>query len=76
MESFDKGLRESNHQVESGVDTGWFLWRVRGDELVYLRTIPMETAGPEPGSYWRGIAAIVASLESVSPSQIPGSSYT
>ena len=77
MESFDKGLRESNHQVESGVDTGWFLWRVRGDELVYLRTIPIGDDGrPEPVAIGEALQQFIASLESVSPSQIPGSSYT
>lgn len=77
MESFDKGLRESNHQVESAVDAGWFLWRVRGDELVYLRTIPIGDDGkPEPVAIGEALQQFIASLESVSPSQIPGSSYT
>lgn len=77
MESFDKGLRESNHQVESAVDAGWFLWRVRGDELVYLRTIPIGDDGkPEPVAIGEALQQFIASLESVSPSQIPGLSYT
>ena len=45
MESFDKVLRKPSHQVESTSDAGWFLWRVRGDELVYLRTIPIGVDG-------------------------------
>ena len=77
MESFDKGLRESSHQVESAVDAGWFLWRVRGDELVYLRTIPIGGDGrPESVAVGEALQQFIASLESVSPSQIPGSSCT
>ena len=77
MESFDKGLRKPSHQVESAVDAGWFLWRVRGDELVYLRTIPIGDDGkPEPVAIGEALQQFIASLESVSPSQIPGSSYT
>lgn len=77
MESFDKGLRESSHQVESAVDAGWFLWRVRGDELVYLRTIPIGVDGkPEPVTIGEVLQQFIATLESVSPSQISGLSYT
>lgn len=77
MESFDKGLRKPSHQVESAVDAGWFLWRVRGDELVYLRIIPIGDDGrPEPVAIGEALQQFIASLESVSPSQIPGSSYT
>ena len=77
MESFDKGLRKPGHQVESTSDAGWFLWRVRGDELVYLRTIPIGDDGkPEPVAIGEALQQFIASLESVSPSQIPGSSYT
>lgn len=77
MESFDKGLRKPSHQVESTSDAGWFLWRVRGDELVYLRTIPIGDDGkPEPIAIGEALQQFIASLESVSPSQIPGSSYT
>lgn len=77
MESFDKGLRKPSHQVEPTSDAGWFLWRVRGDELVYLRTIPIGVDGrPEPVAIGEALQQFIASLESVSPSQIPGSSYT
>lgn len=77
MESFDKGLRKPSHQVEPTSDAGWFLWRVRGDELVYLRTIPIGVDGkPEPVAIGEALQQFIATLESVSPSQIPGSSYT
>lgn len=77
MESFDKGLRKPSHQVEPTSDAGWFLWRVRGDELVYLRTIPIGVDGrPEPVAIGEALQQFIATLESVSPNQIPGSSYT
>lgn len=77
MESFDKGLRKPSHQVEPTSDAGWFLWRVRGDELVYLRTIPIRVDGrPEPVAIGEALQQFIATLESVSPNQIPGSSYT
>lgn len=77
MESFDKGLRKPSHQVESTSDAGWFLWRVRGDELVYLRTIPIGVDGrPELVAIAEALQQFIATLESVSPSQIPDSSYT
>lgn len=77
MESFDKGLRKPSHQVESTSDAGWFLWRVRGDELVYLRTIPIGVDGkPEPVTIGEVLQQFIATLESVSPSQISGLSYT
>ena len=77
MESFDKGLRKPSHQVESASDAGWFLWRVRGDELVYLRIIPIGDDGrPEPVAIGEALQQFIASLESVSPSQISGLSYT
>lgn len=77
MESFDKGLRKPGHQVESTSDAGWFLWRVRGDELVYLQAIPIGANGrPEPVAIAEALQQFIASLELASPSQIPGSSYT
>ena len=77
MESFDKVLRKPSHQVESTSDAGWFLWRVRGDELVYLRTIPIGVDGrPELVAIAEALQQFIATLESVSPSQIPDSSYT
>ena len=77
MESFDKGLRKPSHQVEPTSDAGWFLWRVRGDELVYLRTIPIGVDGrPEPVAIGEALQQFIATLESVSPNQIPDSSYT
>ena len=77
MESFDKGLRKPSHQVEPTSDAGWFLWRVRGDELVYLRTIPIGVDGrPEPVAIGEALQQFIATLESVSLNQIPGSSYT
>lgn len=77
MESFDKGLRKPSHQVESTSDAGWFLWRVRGDELVYLRTIPIGVDGkPEPVAIGEALQQFIATLESVSLSHIPGLSYT
>lgn len=77
MESFDKGLRKPSHQVESTSDAGWFLWRVRGDELVYLRTIPIGVDGkPESVTIGEVLQQFIATLESVSPSQISGLSYT
>ena len=77
MESFDKVLRKPSHQVESRSDAGWFLWRVRGDELVYLRTIPIGVDGrPELVAIAEALQQFIATLESVSPSQIPDSSYT
>ena len=77
MESFDKVLRKPSHQVEPTSDAGWFLWRVRGDELVYLRTIPIGVDGrPELVAIAEALQQFIATLESVSPSQIPDSSYT
>lgn len=77
MESFDKGLRKPSHQVEPTSDAGWFLWRVRGDELVYLRTIPIGVDGrPEPVAIGEALQQFIATLESVSLSHIPGLSYT
>lgn len=77
MESFDKGLRKPGHQVESASDAGWFLWRVRGDELVYLQAIPIGINGrPEPLAIAEALQQFIASLKLASPSQIPGSSYT
>lgn len=77
MESFDKVLRKPSHQVEPTSDAGWFLWRVRGDELVYLRTIPIGVDGrPEPVAIGEALQQFIATLESVSLSHIPGSSYT
>lgn len=77
MESFDKGLRKPGHQVESTSDAGWFLWRVRGDELVYLQAIPIGINGrPEPLAIAEALQQFIASLKLASPSQIPGSSYT
>lgn len=77
MESFDKGLRKPGYQVESTSDAGWFLWRVRGDELVYLQAIPIGVNGrPEPVAIAEALQQFIASLELASPSQIPGSSYT
>ena len=77
MESFDKVLRKPSHQVESTSDAGWFLWRVRGDELVYLRTIPIGVDGrPELVAIAEALQQFIATLESVSLSHIPGLSYT
>lgn len=68
MESFDEGLRKPGHQVESTSDAGWFLWRVRGDELVYLRGIPVGDDGrPDAAIVSEALQEFIESIESVSP---------
>lgn len=67
MESFDRTLRGLNHRAESADDAGWFLWRVRGDELVYLRGIPVGDDGsPDPVVIGKALQEFIESIESVS----------
>lgn len=68
MEIFDKALRGLNHRAESADDAGWFLWRVRGDELVYLRGIPAGDDGrPDAAIVSEALHEFIESIESVSP---------
>lgn len=68
MESFDRALRGLNHRTESADDAGWFLWRVRGDELVYLRGIPIGDDGrPDATIVSEALQEFIESIESVSP---------
>lgn len=77
MEKFDRTLRGLEHRVDSVDEAEWFLWRVRGDELVYLRRIPVGDDGrPDAAIVSEALQQFIATLESVSPSQIPDSSYT
>ena len=77
MEKFDRTLRGLEHRVDSVDEAEWFLWRVRGDELVYLRGIPVGDDGrPDAAIVSEALQQFIATLESVSPSQIPDSSYT
>lgn len=41
MQSFDLYLRNLDSIDGDSEKDNWFLWRVRGDELVYFRIIPM-----------------------------------
>ncbi len=67
MESFDRTLRGLNHRAESADDAGWFLWRVRGDELVYLRGVPVGNDGsPDPVVIGKALQEFIESIESVS----------
>ncbi len=67
MESFDRALRGLNHRTESADDARWFLWRVRGDELVYLRGIPVGCDGsPDPAVVSKALQEFIESIESVS----------
>lgn len=67
MESFDRALRGLNHRAESVDDTGWFLWRVRGDELVYLREIPVgDDDIPDLAIVSKALQEFIESIELVS----------
>ena len=68
MESFDRAIRGLNYRAESADDAGWFLWRVRGDELVYLRGIPVGDDGrPDAAIVSEALQEFIESIESVSP---------
>ncbi len=45
MSSFDSKLRDLDLNDGDCVKNGWYLWRVRGDELVYFRIIPVDRNG-------------------------------
>lgn len=45
MSSFDSKLRDLDLNDGDCVKNGWYLWRVRGDELVYFRIIPVDRKG-------------------------------
>lgn len=69
MESFDRALRGLKYQTKSADEAGWFLWRVRGDELVYLREIPVGDDGrPDSGITCEALQEFIESIESVSSS--------
>lgn len=68
MESFDRALRGLNQQAESVDEADWFLWRVRGDELVYLKGISVGDDGnPDPAVVSKALQEFIESIESVSP---------
>lgn len=67
MEKFDESLRGLNRDADSANDAEWFLWRVRGDELVYLRVIPAGDDGsPDPAVVGKALQEFIESIESVS----------
>lgn len=45
MSEFDSELRNLDLNDGDSVKNGWHLWRVRGDELVYFRVIPVDGKG-------------------------------
>lgn len=45
MQYFDLTLRNRDSIDGDSEKDSWFLWRVRGDELVYFRTIPVDGVG-------------------------------
>lgn len=55
MKNFDNRLR--NKDLKDGDDEkdGWFLWRVLGDELVYLRIVPEDKNGNLDSMYVKKI---------------------
>lgn len=68
MEKFDRTLRGLEHRVDSADEAEWFLWRVRGDELVYLRGIPVGDDGrPDAAIVSEALQEFIDSIESVSP---------
>lgn len=67
MEKFDRTLRGLEHRVDSTDEVEWFLWRVRGDELVYLRGIPVGDDGrPDTAIVSEALQEFIDSIESVS----------
>lgn len=72
MKNFDNHLR--NKDLKDGDDEkdGWFLWRVLGDELVYLRIVPEDKNGNLDSMYVKKYVMefiqIAESIEVLTPS--------
>lgn len=45
MSKFDLELRNQDSNDGDSENNGWHLWRVRGDELVYFRVVPLNGEG-------------------------------
>ena len=72
MKNFDNRLR--NKDLKDGDDEkdGWFLWRVLGDELVYLRIVPEDKNGNLDSMYVKKyimeFVQVAESIEFLTPS--------
>ena len=77
MERFDESLRSLDRDADSASDAEWFLWRVRGDELVYLRCIPAGDDGnPNSESIVDALQEFIVSVQTVSSRLVADLSFS
>lgn len=67
LKNFNILLRDKDSRDGDEYEDGWFLWRVRGDELVYFRVIPYDESNSSFSQYIeKYIKEFVETLESAS----------
>lgn len=73
LKNFNILLRDKDSRDGDEYEDGWFLWRVRGDELVYFRVIPSEESNSSFNQYIeKYIKEFVETLESVTSTESMG----
>lgn len=73
LKNFNILLRDKDSRDGDEYEDGWFLWRVRGDELVYFRVIPFEESDSSFNQYIeKYIKEFVKTLEDMSCAESMG----
>lgn len=73
LENFNILLRNKDLRDGDDCEDGWFLWRVRGDELIYFRVIPFEESNSSFNQYIeKYVKEFVETLEDMSSPESVG----
>lgn len=73
LETFNILLRDKDSRDGDDCEDGWFLWRVRGDELIYFRVIPFEESNNSFNQYIeKYVNEFVVTLEGMSSTESMG----